>query len=208
MDARKLTLAATGLVALSAAFWLGTRAPSSTTADVIEGAPKPVAQEAPDAPSPRAAQQAQTSSAQPRRQRPARAAAEADAGLEQAAPGLAQGMTREEYRAQRKQRAPQKAMNEVFAEEGVDPRFTAEMKPKLTSFLGRIYDESSVRSVECRKSGCLVAFETTEADGVLGLMEQAEQDLGVVGGGAMGGAPVKGKPGRYSFEALFLFERG
>jgi hypothetical protein len=203
MDARKLTLASAALVALSAAFWLGGRTHDVATPDATQPTSDEVTR---DAPSPRATQQAQTRSARPRRQPPARAASEADAGLgEEAAPGLAQGMTREQNRAQR---GEQKAMNEVFAEEGADPKFTAEMMPKLTSFLARIYDESSVRSVECRKSGCFVAFETTEADGVLGLMEQAEQDLGVVGGGAMGGAPVKGKPGRYSFEALFLFERG
>ncbi len=122
--------------------------------------------------------------------------------------GLTPGMTREEYKRQKAGRSASKSMNQAFAEESLDPRFTAEMQPKFANFLRRIYDNSSVQSVECRKSGCFIAFETTEADGVLGLMEQAQKDLGVVGGGTLGGAPVKDKPGRYSFEALFLFDRG
>lgn len=128
---------------------------------------------------------------------------------DQAGPlGLTPGMTREEYKRHKAERAGEKPMNQGFAEEAIDPRFTAEMQPKVAGFLRRIYADSSVQSVECRGSGCFIEFETTEADGVLGLMEQAEKDLGVSGGGTLGGAPVKGKPGRYSFEALFLFDRG
>lgn len=118
----------------------------------------------------------------------------------------AAGLTRDEYK-RHKASGDEPRYMAVNTRTKSDSEWTKTMAPKLSSFFSQHYDNVTVKKVECQRDSCVIKFHTSERDGVVGMVEQAQKDLGASGGGALGGRRVRGKRGLYKYEALLTFDR-